>query len=151
MKINFPLYIASDHGGYKLKKRLIRYCKNELNIKIEDMGPLEYDKDDDYPDFVLPLAKKVVENNARGIVICRNGIGVSIAVNKVKGVKCGLGYNIDVAESMMLHDNTNIIALASDHLSEEHAMAILKKWLETEFSGDDRHVRRLKKIEELEK
>ena len=148
---NGPLYIASDHGGYKLKKRLLRYCKNELELKIEDLGAHEHNPEDDYPDYVIPLAKKVVKENGRGIVICRNGVGVCVAVNKIKGVKCGIGYNIGVAESMVRDDNTNIISLAADHLSEDHAMATLKKWLETEFSEAQRHVRRLGKVEELEK
>jgi len=145
------LYIASDHGGYQLKKRLIRYCKNELNINIEDMGPLKHDPTDDYPDFVIPLAHKVIEEKARGVVICRNGVGVSIAVNKVKGIKCGIGYNISVAETMVIDDNSNIISLPADHLSEDHAMAVLKKWLETEYTGTERHARRLAKVEALEK
>lgn len=148
-----PLYIASDHGGYQLKKRLLRYFENELNIKAEDMGPLEFDETDDYPDYAIPLAKKVVTTNGRGILICTNGIGVCIAANKVKGVRAGIGYNIDVAESMRHDDNTNILCLAAKLSTEEHAMAIVKKWLETEFSDEgekERYTRRLNKVAELE-
>jgi len=145
-----PLHIASDHRGYQLKKRLIRFVENELGRDINDMGPYEYEKTDDYPDYVLPLAKKITTEGGRGIVICGNGVGVNMAVNKVSGIRAGIGYNIGVAESMMNDDNTNILALASDHLSEDHAMAIVKKWLETEFSGAERHVRRLEKVEALE-
>lgn len=146
-----PLFIASDHGGYQLKKRIVRYIENELNGKIEDLGPHEYVETDDYPDYVVPLAHKVIETNGRGIVICRNGVGVCIAVNKINGIKCGIGYNIAAAETMMQHDNTNVLSLAADHLSEDHALVVVKKWLETEFSKDERHVRRLNKVEELEK
>ena len=145
------LFIASDHGGYQLKKRLIRYVENELELKIEDLGPYEYVEGDDYPDYVIPLARKVVETNGRGIVICKNGIGVSIDANKVRGIRCGVGYNIDVAETMMADDNTNVLALAAHLSSEEHAMAIVKKWLESEFSGAERHIRRLKEVAELER
>ena len=144
------LSIASDHGGHKLKKRLVRYIENELKLKVEDMGPDEYDETDDYPDYVVPLAKKVSEEGGRGIVICRNGIGVCIVTNKVQHIRCGIGYNIDAAESMMKDDNTNILALAADHLTEDHAMAVVKKWLETEFSGEERHVRRLAKVTGLD-
>jgi len=144
------LSIASDHGGYQLKKRLIRYIENELNLEITDMGPHEYEETDDYPDYVVPLAEKVSKEGGRGIVICRNGVGVCIAANKVAGIRCGIGYNIDAAESMMKDDNTNILSLAADHLSEDHAMAVVKKWLETEFSGEERHVRRLSKVSALE-
>lgn len=145
-----PLFIASDHGGYQLKKRLVRYIENELQKEVEDLGPHEYMETDDYPDYAVPLAHQVIKTNGRGIVICRNGIGVCMAINKVAGIRCGLGYNIAVAESMMRHDNTNILALAADHVSEDFALVIVKKWLESEFSGDERHVRRLAKVAELE-
>ena len=144
------LYITSDHGGYKLKKRIIRYLENELETKIEDLGSFEYNKDDNYPDYTVKLAKKVLENDDnKGIAICRNGIGVCVTANKFKGIRAGIGYNIAVAESMRNDDNANILCLAADHLSEDHAMAIVKKWLETPFSNDERHVRRLKKIEAI--
>lgn len=144
------LYIASDHGGYKLKKRLVRYIENELKREVTDMGPHEYNEDDDYPDYALPLAQKVVDDSARGILICKNGIGVCIDANKVDGIRAGIGYSVDVAESMMADDNTNVLCLAAQHLSEDHAMAVVKKWLESKFSNAERHERRLKKIEELE-
>ncbi|EKD66968.1 MAG: hypothetical protein ACD_48C00652G0004, partial [uncultured bacterium] len=144
------LSIASDHGGYKLKKRLVRFIEHELKLTVEDMGPHEYEETDDYPDYVVPLAEKVSEDGGRGIVICRNGIGVCIAANKVNGIRCGIGYNIEAAESMMKDDNTNVLSLAADHLSEDHAMAVVKKWLETEFNGEERHVRRLAKVTGLD-
>lgn len=144
------LYIASDHGGYQLKKRLVRYIENELELKIEDLGPAEYVEDDDYPDFVIPLAEQVAKEDARGIVICKNGIGVSIACNKVNGVRCGIGYNLMAAETMMTDDNTNVLALAAKLSSDDHAMAIVKKWLATPFSEDERHVRRLEKVTAVE-
>jgi len=141
------LFIASDHGGYRLKKRLIRYAENELNIEITDLGPFEYDENDDYPDYALPLCEKVNETEGLGILICKNGIGVSIAANKQKGIRAGIGYNLMAAETMKTDDHTNVLCLASKALSEDHAMAIMKKWLETEFSAEERHVRRLKKLE----
>ncbi len=151
MKIDFPLYIASDHGGYQLKKRLIRYCENELEIKIEDMGPFEHDPLDDFPDFIFPTAKKAVETNGRAIMICGSGIGACISANKVEGMHAGLGYNIEVAGLMREHNNTNGLCLAGRVLSEDHAMAIVKKWLETKFSGVDKYARRNQKISDLEK
>ena len=141
------IYIASDHGGYKLKKRIVRYIENELKQSITDMGPNEYNETDDYPDYAIPLATKIIEQeDNRGIVICKNGIGVCIATNKVKGIRAGIGYNLMAAETMMADDNTNILCLASKALSEEHALAITKKWLETKFSHEQRHIQRLDKI-----
>lgn len=145
-----PLFIASDHGGYQLKRRLIRYIENELNLKIEDLGPHEYVETDDYPDYVAPLTKKVLEKNGRGILICRNGIGVCMTANKVKGIRAGLGYNISVSKSMRNDDDTNVLCLAADNVSDEFGMAITKNWLETEFNAHPRFIRRIKKMEELE-
>ncbi len=146
-----PLFIASDHGGYQLKKRLVRYIENELKLEITDLGPHEYEEGDDYPDFVVPLGHKVVETNGRGIVICKNGIGVTVATNKISGVRAGIGYNLMAAETMMQDDNTNVLALAAKLSRDEHAMEIVKRWLETEFSRAKRHIRRLEKVTELEK
>lgn len=145
------LFIASDHGGYHLKKRIIRFIENELEGTITDIGPAAYDEDDDYPDYVVPLTKNVLEKKGRGIVICKNGVGVCIASNKVPGIRAGIGYNTMAAETMMTDDNTNVLCLAAKGISEDLALVIVKKWLETEFSNSDRHVRRLEKIQQLEK
>lgn len=144
------LYIASDHGGYQLKKRLVSYIENDLGLKIEDMGPHEYVETDDYPDYAIPLSKKVAAEKSRGILICKNGVGVCIAANKTRGVRAGIGYNIDCAETMVIDDNTNVLCLASKLSSDEHAMAIVKHWLETEYTGEERHKRRIGKVAELE-
>jgi ribose 5-phosphate isomerase B len=146
------LYIASDHGGYKLKKRLIRYLKNELNKPITDMGPSNFVETDDYPDYATPLAKKVAENKDNlGILICGTGNGVCVTANKINGIRAILGYNIEAAALGKEHNNANILCLAGRVLTEDHAMAIVKKFLETSFTNDPRHARRLKKIAELEK
>jgi len=139
------LYIASDHGGYKLKKRLVRYITNELKLKIEDLGPHEYDETDDYPDYIIPMCEKIKDKKAFGIAICKNGIGVCIAANKQKEIRAGIGYNLMAAETMKTDDDTNVLCLGSKALSEEYAMAIVKRWLETEFSKEERHIRRINK------
>ncbi|PIZ95571.1 MAG: ribose-5-phosphate isomerase [Candidatus Magasanikbacteria bacterium CG_4_10_14_0_2_um_filter_37_12] len=148
-----PLYIASDHAGYHLKKRLVRYIENELERDIEDMGPITHNPEDDFPDYVIPAAKKAVVKAGRAIMICGSGIGACITANKVNGMYAALGYNIDVAESSIKHNNANGLCLAGRSLSEDHAMAIVKRWLETdkdEFLGG-KYERRNEKIKELEK
>lgn len=145
------IFIASDHGGYHLKKRIIRLIENELEKKIIDLGPEMYDEKDDYPDVVPALTKKVLEEKSRGILVCTSGIGMCIAANKIPGIRAGIGYNSTVAESMMKDNNTNVLCLAAKGVSEDLALVIVKKWLSTEFSNADRHVRRLKKVEALEK
>ncbi len=148
--MNTPLFIASDHGGYQLKKRLIRFIEHELQQHITDLGPQDYVETDDYPDYAIPLAKQVAETHGRGILICKNGIGVCIAANKIPDIRAGIGYNIMAAESMMRDDNTNILCLAAKLSSEDHAMAIVRTWLETAFSNEERHVRRLQKIADID-
>jgi len=146
------IYIASDHGGYKLKKRLIRYIKNELKLEIEDMGPDQYDRDDDYPDFAQPLVEKVAnDKNNCGILICGSGQGMCMLANKNKGIRAALGYSIKSAELSKQHNNANILCLAGYVLTEDHATAITRKWLATPFSNEERHLRRLRKMTKLEK
>lgn len=145
-----PLFIAADHAGYKLKKRIIRFLENELNLEVKDMGAHEYDDQDDFPDYIIPAAEEAVKTNGRAILICGSANGDVIAANKVKGMRCALGYNIEAAELSVKHNNANGLALAGRVLTEEHAMAIVKKWLETtEFLGD-KYERRVKKIENYE-
>lgn len=146
------LYIASDHGGYQLKKYLIRYLKNQLKLKTVDLGAPAYDPADDFVDYAVPLAKKIVSaKNNVGILLCRNGQGVCIAANKIKGVRAAVGFNIENAEWARRDDHTNILCLPAEYISEEHAAAIVKKFLETDFDTDARFIRRLKKIKALEK
>ncbi len=146
-----PLFIASDHGGYALKNRLVRYLENELNLPVKDLGPKDYDETDDYPPYAEAVSKKVIEKTGRGILICKNGIGVCIAANKFDDIRAGIGYNLMAAETMMQDDNTNVLCLASKLGSEEHALAIVRKWLETDFSEAERHARRLHEVSEIEK
>ncbi len=144
-----PLYIASDHAGYGLKKRLIRYIENELKLKVEDMGPKEYNENDDFPDFIIPAAQKAVDTNGRVIVIGGSGNGEAIAANKVKGMRCILAHSIETAELGRAHNDANGIAFGARVITEEHAMAMLKRWLETEFLGG-KYEHRNEEIEEFE-
>ena len=144
-----PLFIGSDHGGYALKKRLVRFIINELKSSVDDLGPDAYVEDDDYPIYASRVAEAVRGSRGRGILICKNGIGVCIAANKYDGVRAGIGYNIPAAESMRADDDTNILCLAAHHLSEDHACAIVRTWLTTPFSEQERHRRRLSHIEKI--
>lgn len=148
---NKKIYISSDHAGYRLKKRLIRFIKNELKMTIIDLGPSAYNENDDYPDFAILLAKKILKNKAQGILICGTGIGMSISANKIKGVSAALATNIKMAKASREHNNSNCLCLGGKIITEDHAMAITKTWLETKYKKEIRHERRLKKITKLEK
>lgn len=146
------LYIASDHGGFELKKHLLAYLTTELNKKVEDLGPYTLDPDDDYPDYAFRLGKKVgSKSDNLGIMICKSADGVVVAANKVKGVRASIGHSIENAEWSRRDDNVNVLCLAGKFLSTAHAEAIVKKFLETEFRTDNpKYARRLKKIAEFE-
>lgn len=145
------IYLSADHGGYELKKVLITYLLNK-DLPVEDMGPFEYKPEDDYPDYVIPLAKKVGESAENcGILICRNGVGVSMLANKFKGIRCALSWKPDHAKSSRTDDNTNVLALPADYITQAQALDIVEAWLTTPFSNEERHKARLKKIMEVEK
>lgn len=145
-----PLFICSDHAGYQLKKRLVRFIENELNMKVEDLGPHEYDALDDFPDYTIPSAIKTVKKSGRLIACCGSATGEVIAANKVKGMRMGVGYNTDAAELSIQHNNANGIALAARVLSEDHAMAVVRHWLETTNFLGGKYQRRNEKIEAYE-
>ena len=146
------LYIGSDHRGYNLKETLKIYLR-ELNCVFDDLGAKELIPDDDYPDYALMVAQKVAENpdENRGILICGAGVGVDIVANKIKGVRSALCFDIKQAQASRNDDNTNVLSLSADFISEDLAKEIVKIWLETPFSGDDRHARRIEKIKKIEK
>jgi ribose 5-phosphate isomerase B len=146
------LYIASDHNGFQLKKELIRFLKTELNKDLEDLGPEIFIQTDDFPDYAVPLAKKVAENRESfGILICGTGHGMCITANKIKGAYAIIGYNIQSTEMGRKHNNANILCLPSNLPSLDFSKAIVKKFLTTKFDGDERLMRRNKKIQDLEK
>lgn len=144
------IYIGADHAGWELKEALEEHLK-EKGYKFIDMGNQNLVDGDDYPDFGYAVAKRVVtDENAHGIVICGNAQGICIVANKVKGVRAATGFNKDVAKSAREDDNSNILCLPGRHIDIEQAKDIVDEWLETEFSGAERHVRRLKKVEDIE-
>lgn len=144
------LYIAADHGGYPLKEELKRFLAAE-DYEVVDLGAEELDLADDYPDYALKVAEQVAQDGeSGGILICGTGQGMCMAANKVAGIRAVQVYNEFTAQDAADHLNANIICLGGRVTDMETAKKLVKIWLETEFSEDERHVRRLKKIEELE-
>lgn len=146
------LYIASDHAGFQLKKFLVTQLEKILKLPFEDLGALSFDKDDDYPDFAVVVAKKVVANKGSfGILICGSGQGMCIAANKIKGIRAIHGSSIKETEMGKKDNDANVICLAARVISTEHALAILKTFLNTNFDNQERRIRRLNQIKKLEK
>lgn len=143
--------MAADHGGYDLKEKLKKYLENE-GYQIQDFGAFDMDPADDYPDFVVPLAKAISGGMLeKGIAICGSGVGASIAANKIKGVRAALINDYFSAHQGVEDDNMNLLCLGgrvtASSAAQEYAMAFLV----AVFSGLARHKRRLEKIADLEK
>ena len=142
------VFIASDHGGFEYKEELKKYLSGK-GYEVEDMGAYELNPEDDYTDFVFPLAKKVSQDGGSfGIVIGRSGNGEAIAANKVKGIRAAVCLNEKMAIMAREHNNANVLSLGADYIDLETAKKVVDAFLETPFSEEDRHIRRLKKISE---
>ncbi len=145
------IILASDHGGFELKEYLKKFMET-AKIDVVDMGPFKLAKEDDYTDYVVPAMQELRKNVKRNkaVVICRNGVGVSITANKFLGVRAVLSWDPKHAASARADDDTNVLALPADYISKELAVEILGTWLGTNFSNEERHKRRLQKLEEIE-
>lgn len=141
--------IGSDHGGYDLKTVLIPFLK-EQGVEVVDLGPDTGDVSVDYPEYGLKVAEAVKNGVAeRGIAICGTGVGISIAVNKVPGIRGSLCTNEYMAEMTRRHNNSNVLVMGGRVLGDELAKNITKVWLHTEYEGG-RHQRRLDQITSIE-
>lgn len=144
------IYLGADHAGFHLKEELKKYLE-ELGYEYEDLGNKQLEPKDDYPDFALAVGGKVAETGGRGILICATGFGMAIVANKVKGIRAAVCWDEFTALQSREHNDANILCLGGKVIDLETAKKIIRIWLETEFAGEERHVRRLKKIEEAEK
>ena len=134
--------LGCDHGGFELMQSVKAYLR-ELGLEYEDFGT--YDTNScDYPVFGQAAAKAVQSGKCdRGIVICSTGIGISIAANRFKGIRCGLCHDVMTARLTREHNNANMLAMGAKCVDEKLATEIVKTFLETEFSNDERHIRRI--------
>ena len=142
--------IGCDHGALALKNKVVTHLE-KLGYEVKDFGTDTADSCD-YPDFAAAAARAVAAGECeRGIVLCTTGIGVSITANKVKGVRCALLSDPWSAKMTRLHNDTNMMALGAGVVGENLALEIVDTWLGTEFSGEERHQRRIDKVMSLEK
>jgi len=147
--IYVKIAISSDHGGNNLRREIMELL-DELQIQYEDFGPQTTDSVD-YPDYAKPVAEAVASGKfERGILICGTGIGMSIAANKVKGIRCALVHDVFSAKATRCHNDSNILAMGERVIGPGLAREIVAAWLNTDFEGG-RHTRRVEKISELEK
>lgn len=144
------IHIGSDHAGLELKNELVSYLQSKGH-EVKDHGPHEYDALDDYPDFCIPCAQGVVADpGSLGIVLGGSGNGEQIAANKVKGVRAALAWSIETAKLAREHNNANVVGVGGRMHSIEECKQIIDAFIETPFTNDERHVRRINKISTFE-
>lgn len=153
------IYIGTDHAGFELKNKLVEYL-GSLGHTVEDKGPFAYDAQDDYPDFIRPVAEAVASDEGSfGVVLGGSGQGEAMCANRVKGVRAATYYGevgtqtdmsgntIDMITSTREHNNANVISIGARFLTEQAVQDAVKKFIETKFPGDERHTRRIKKLD----
>jgi ribose 5-phosphate isomerase B len=150
------IHIGSDHAGYKMKEDLKRFLELK-EFEVIDHGAFEEDDDDDYPDFVVPVALEVSrDEHSLGIILGGSGQGEAIVANRFPGIRTTVFYGEPVnSDSSIIdlgrqHNDTNILSLGARFLSVDEAKEAVEQWLDTDFSGEDRHIRRLNKIAHLD-
>lgn len=149
------IYLGADHGGYELKERVKKWLV-EWKEAFEDLGAERFDSSDDYPVFAKRVAQRVAgedersrpwKERAKGILVCRSGGGMVIAANRFEGVRAVYVFDEESARHAREHNDANVISLAADWIDEETARKVVKVWLETEFSQEARHERRIGQID----
>lgn len=141
--------IGADHAGYELKQNLIQHLESKGHI-VFDLGTNSQEPVD-YPDFAAAVARAVLEGRAeRGVLVCGSGVGASVAANKIAGIRAGLCHDTYSAHQGVEHDNINVLVLGSRVIGLELAKELVTAFVNARFSGEERHVRRLEKVAEME-
>lgn len=143
--------IAADHGGFELKETVKSFLENE-GFQIKDFGAYQLDLGDDYPDFIIPLARSIASKELdRGIAICGSGVGAAVAANKIAGIRAALINDYFSAHQGVEDDDMNIICLGGRVTAFASAEELITAFLNAKYIGAERHKRRLEKVRELEK
>jgi len=143
------IFLGCDHAGFELKEDIKKFLEKQ-GFDYEDLGVNDNSNSYDYPATALEVAKKAVKHKGMGILMCGTGIGESIVANKVKGIRAANCFNEYTAQMSREHNNSNVLCLGARVLDKDSAKKIAKIWLETEFSKEARHRRRVRQISEIE-
>ena len=157
--MHMKIFVGTDHAGYVLKEKLVAHLKGH-GYEVVDKGAFEYDEHDDYPDFVVPVAREVSKapDTTRGIIMGATGEGEAIAANKFPHVRavvyygtatCVVDDEADIIVRSREHNNSNILSLGARYLTEEDMLSSVNLWLTTPFRDGERHIRRLAKIDQI--
>jgi len=145
--MNKTIVLATDHAGFELKEHVKQFL-SEKGFQIKDFGAHEYDALDDYPDFIIPAAKFISDNQLIGIIFGGSGQGEAMAANRIKGVRAAVFYNgpDDIVELSRLHNNANILSIGARFVSKRKSEEIINLWLATDFENG-RHQKRIDKLD----
>lgn len=145
------IFLGADHRGFELKEKLKEWLATKGH-EVHDLGAHRLKPDDDYPDFAISVAEKVAPDpeNHRGILLCGSGVGMDVVANKVRGIRASVAWSVDAAAHARSHNDANIISIPADWTPPEAAAEIVRAFLETPFSGEGRHIRRIEKIAKIE-
>lgn len=145
------IYLAADHRGFELKEKIKKWL-SQWGYPYEDLGAFEYNQEDDYPDFIHQAAQKVSGDpeNSEAIILGGSGQGEAVVANRYKGVRAAVFYggNEEIIKMSREHNNANILSLGASFLNEKDAKKVIELWFKTEFSKEERHIRRIKKIDQ---
>lgn len=140
-----------DHGGYPLRQPIIEYLKANGHTVV-DCGATEFDSSDDYPNFAQAVGAAIQRGDAeRGIIVCGSGIGAALVASKMRGIRAGVAHDTYSAHQGVEHDNVNVLALGARVVGSALALELVETFLCAQFTGEARHLRRLEKIQEVEK
>lgn len=146
------IFLGTDHAGFELKEEVKKYIQ-KLGYEVYDKGAFRLDDEDDYPDFISAAAMEVAKNPLnKGVIFGGSGQGEAIVANKIKGIRAAVfnGDNLEIVKLSRQHNDSNILSVGARFVSKETAFKAVKLWLDTDFSNEPRHKRRLRKIENLE-
>ena len=143
------IFIGADHRGFELKNKLIEYLQ-EKNIRVQDLGNYSYDPEDDYPDYAKKVAEAVLQHvdEFLGVVICGSGVGVCVATNRYKGIRCALGFDEGQVRHARENDHINVLALPSDMVDFEKAKMLVEAFLASQPNPQQKYIRRIQKLDE---
>lgn len=145
------IFFATDHAGFELKESLLAFVQDELGFEVEDLGAYELNPDDDYPDFIEKAARAVSETGARAIIFGGSGQGEALVANKFPAIRAAVWYGgpLDIITLSREHNDANVLSIGARFVTLDEAKEAVKLWLNTDFSGDERHSRRLSKVRDL--
>lgn len=147
------ILLAADHAGFELKNKILAFLREE-GFDVEDLGAQVLDANDNYPEIMIPVAMRILNDpeNTRGIIFGMSGQGEAIVTNRFPGIRAAVYYgkNPEIIKLSREHNDANILSIGAHFMEEEEAREVVRLWISTEFSGDERHVRRIAQLDNIE-